>query len=228
MVGMTSASELRHLRPVKPLSFPASDPEWEMGESTRHSCLCTLLRLILRHELGDGHSVGSDQFVYFDARNARRKCAPDAFVKLGVPQALFDSWKVWERGAPELAVEILSPSESPEKLPWKEKMVRYHTIGVTEVISFDVEAAEGKRLRAWDRIENDLVEREVVDERTPCLTLALHWVIVPAVAASGETLEAALRLARDPGGRDLVLTAGEAAEARVAALRAELEAARAK
>ena len=196
-----------------------------MGESTRHSCLCTLLRLILRHDLGDGHSVGSDQFVYFDASNAGKKCAPDAFVKLGVPHSMFDSWKVWEHGAPELAVEILSPSGSPEKLSWKENVARYQAIGVRELVAFDVEAEGGVRLRAWDRIENDLVEREITGDKTPCLTLALHWVIVPAVAPSGQALEAALRLARDPEGRDLVPTAAEATEAE---LRTALEAARGK
>jgi Uma2 family endonuclease len=47
---------------------------------------------------------------------SRRRClAPDGFVKLGVPRDVLDSWKTWERGVPELCVEILSPSDSKEK-----------------------------------------------------------------------------------------------------------------
>jgi Uma2 family endonuclease len=205
----TSPSELRHLRRVKPLLFPASDPEWEMSESMRHGRLCDLLYHLIRHAVGDGNAVGNDLFLYFDASDPGRKCAPDVFVKLGVPHALVSSWKSWEGGAPELAVEILSPSDTEEKLTWKEKMARYHAIGVKEIASFNVDAKVGSRLRAWDRIEGDLIERKVKNETTPCLTLRAHWVIVPAIATSGEPLEAALRLARDTRGKRLLLTAAE-------------------
>jgi Uma2 family endonuclease len=219
---VTSPSELRHLRPVEPLSFPANDPEWEMGESIRHTCLCYLLHLVLRNALGDAHTAGIDNFVYWDASNPRRKCAPDGFVKLGVPHTQFDSWKVWEHGAPELAIEILSPSDHKEKLTWAEKMERYHALGVRELVAFDADAPPGKRLRAWDRMENDLVERAVEKETTPCLTLGLHWVVVPSKAPSGEDLAAALRLARDVEGRDLLLTSEEALRRENEALRAAL------
>jgi hypothetical protein len=193
--------------------------------------MCDLLYQVLRHAVGEQHSVGKDNFVYWDASKPRRKCAPDAFVKLGVPHALFDSWKTWEHGAPELAVEILSPSDSPEKLTWDQKMERYLALGVRELIAFHVESPEGSRLRAWDRLENDLVERLVEGETTPCLTLrGLHWVLAESRAPSGEELSVALRLARDPAGRELVPTVSEAriaaAEAELARLRAELAAAR--
>jgi hypothetical protein len=243
---MVSPADLRHLRPVKALPFPASDPEWEMSESKRHARMCELLYLVLRHALGDGHSVGSDQFVYFDASNPQRKCAPDAFVKLGVPDTLFDSWKVWERdrGTPDLCVEILSPSDTREKLTWEEKLERYFALGARELVAFDADAPVGARLRAWDRIDDDLVEREIVGESTPCATLGAHWVIVPSREPGGEDLPAALRLARDPRGAELVPTGPEAekaaaeadkaaaeadkaaAEAENARLRTELEAAR--
>jgi hypothetical protein len=93
---MAKASPLegiRHVRPARPLRFPSSDPELEMGQSLRHLRLCELLHRILRVAVGDTGSVGSDQFVYFDAQLPRRCLAPDGFVKLGVPQELFESWK---------------------------------------------------------------------------------------------------------------------------------------
>ncbi len=177
-----------------------------MGESRRHGRLCELLYQVLRQAVGAAHSVGKDNFVYFDASDPRKKCAPDAFVKLGVADVLFDSWKVWEHGAPELAVEILSPSDTPETLTWEEKMERYLALGVRELIALNTDAAVGTRLLAWDRIDNDLVPRVVDGETTPCLTLGLHWVVVESRAPSGEALTVALRLARDPAARELVLT----------------------
>ncbi len=183
----------------------------------------------------DGHSVGCDQFVYFDAGNPQRKCAPDAFVKLGVPDTLFESWKTWEhgRGTPEVCVEILSPSDTKEKLTWEEKMERYLAIGVPEVVAFNADAPPGARLRAWDRLADDLVEREVLSESTPCASLGLHWVIVAGRSSDGVELGPALRLARDPHGAALVPTLPEAeanasdaravaAEAEIARLRAML------
>ena len=39
-------------------------------------------------------------------------------LRFGEPDAPFDSWKVWERGAPHLAVEITSASDAEER-PWE-------------------------------------------------------------------------------------------------------------
>jgi hypothetical protein len=227
---MVTAAQLRHLRPVEAVHFPASDPEWEMGESVRHGQLCDLLYYVLTHALGEEHTAGHDQFVYFDAGDPRRKCAPDVFVKLGVAPVAFDSWKTWEQGTPELCVEILSPSDTKEKLGWEQKMKRYRAIGVAEVVSFDLDAPSGTRLRVWDRIDGDLVERLVENETTPCLTLGAYWVIVPSRGLATAEYPAALRLARDPAGRELLPTREEAvlagAQAEIERLRAELAAAR--
>ena len=114
--GVTSlrARSLQHVRPVVPLHFPESEPESErMGQSGRHYLMCKALYEILRAAAGDEHTVSCDAFVYFDAANPERKLAPDGAVKLGIPQHVFDSWKTWERGAPELAFEILSPATRP-------------------------------------------------------------------------------------------------------------------
>jgi len=225
---MVSPADLPHVRPVKPLLFPASDPEWEMGQSVMHKLLCDLLYHVLRGAVGDEHTVGCDNFVYFRTTDPSRKCAPDAFVKLDVKHGFFDSWKIWERhrGTPELCVEILSPSDTKEKLTWEEKIERYLDLGTPELIAFNVDAPLGHRLRAWDRIDDDLVERVVEGERTPCITLGLHWVIVASTAPSGEELPAALRLARDPFGADVIATISEAdravASARATAADAEI------
>ena len=175
-----------------------------MPESTRHGRLCELLYQILTHALGADHSVGKDNFVYFDASAPLRRLAPDAFVKLGVPQQDFSSWKTWQSGTPELCVEILSPSDTAEKLTFKEKLEGYRSLGAREVVVFDVDESEGKRLRVWDRIEEDLVERVVENDATPCLTLRAFWVI-----ASAKDLPAALRVADDPSGQELWLTGEE-------------------
>jgi hypothetical protein len=177
--------------------------------------------------LGGEHTVGSDQFVYWDASDAKRCLAPDVFVRMNQPQpAKLGSWKTWERSTLDLAVEIVSPNEG-DGVPWEEKLARYHQLGITELVRFDPEAPEGQRLRAWDRVEGDLVERAISDDRTPCLVLGLAWCVrmIPAPNRASEYL--GLRLIDDDG--HLLETQEEvesrraaAAEARVRELEAEL------
>ncbi|MCA9589009.1 MAG: Uma2 family endonuclease [Myxococcales bacterium] len=213
--------QLRYVRPITPVLFPESDPEWDLGQNTLHFDVCALLRRILLAAVGEHGTVGADQFLYFDASSPRRKCAPDAFVKLGPRVTRFPSWKTWEGGVPELCVEVQSPAEM-EKLTLEEKLARYHEIGVDEVLVYDPELPPGGRVRAWDRVEGDLVERVVEGERTPCVTLGLYWVLVRDDEIDGD----ALRLAEDAAGDRLVLTAGEARaeEARVRAEEARVRA----
>ena len=223
------ARSLQHVRPVVPLHFPESEPESErMGQSGRHYLMCKALYEILHAAAGDEHTVSCDAFVYFDAANPERKLAPDGAVKLGIPQHVFDSWKTWERGAPELAFEILSPSDSPERWTFEEKLQRYRALGVTELVVFHVDGEPGSRLRVWDRIDGDLVERTVTGEATPCLTLDAHLVVGPV-----DDLPACIRVAADPEGRELFPTEAEArrtaearlreAEKRIAELEIEIE-----
>ena len=111
-------------------------------------------------------------------------------------------------------MEILSPSDTKEKLSFPEKLRRYRAMGTRELVAFNADARVGSRLRAWDRIEDDLVERAVEGETTPCLTLGVHWVLAPG----GGDLTVALRLAKDANGREVLLTPEEAEhEARVEA-----------
>ncbi|HZF52079.1 MAG TPA: Uma2 family endonuclease, partial [Polyangiaceae bacterium] len=98
-----------------------------MPETKRHSALRSLLHLVLS-TLADWHSIGCDQFVYWDPTDPARCLAPDAFVHLGVPDSLFSSWKTWERGVPDLAVEITSDSDA-SALAWDVKLRRYQELG---------------------------------------------------------------------------------------------------
>jgi Uma2 family endonuclease len=195
------AASLAHLRVPVPLRFPESA---EMPEGTDHLILRTFLYQLVGHVLGPEHTVGSDQFLYWLPTNPRRCVAPDVLVKLGVAQHRFGSWKCWERGAPDLAVEIISPNEG-DGIEWDEKLARYAELGVQELLRFDPEEAAGQRLRAWDRIEGDFVERAVEGDGTPCVALALHWVVRPI-----DAVPVGLRLADDHG--SLVASRAEALE----------------
>jgi hypothetical protein len=212
-------TRLRHRRALRPLRFPEEEPEDErLGETSRHLVLRTALWQLIKLEFewtGAAHTVSSEQFVYFNARDPRRCCAPDVYVKLGVFVLDIPTWKAWERGAPELAVEITSPSDR-ERWSWDEKLERYHELGVRELVRFNPDAESGDRIHIRDRVEDDLVEREVEGDQTPSATLDLWWVV-------GRVAEyPALRLARDVAGNDLLQTPDE----RIAQLEGELVRAR--
>lgn len=216
--------ELRYVRAPEPLVFPEEE---EVPEGLPHLLVRTFLFQLLRFALGPSHSVGSDQFVYWIASDNKTRLAPDVFVRLNVPQAPFGSWQTWLKGGPpDLAVEIVSPNEgSEEALTWTEKFGRYRQLGVKELVRFDPEAPEGKRLRVWDLVRGDLVERVVVADRTLCLTLGLNWVATP-IEAQGERL-LGLRLIDDQGRwleteTEVALRGRTEAEARIRELEEEL------
>ena len=191
-----------------------------MPETTVHLVLRTFLFQLLRFALGDSCCVGSDQFIYWRASDPRTCLAPDAFVKLGVKNAHFDSWKTWEGGAPELGVELGSESE---RTTWEEKLARYQDRGVHELVRFDSEAA-GRRIRIWDRVDDDLVERSLDQESAESFVLERFWVVGDVEGIAG------LRLSEDAAGERLLPSPLEAetaraqeAERRVRELEAELK-----
>ncbi len=290
-VSTNRASALPHVRAAEPLHFPEQEPESErMGQGRRHYNLCKALYEMLCQACVPEHTVGADQFVYFDAANPKRCLAPDAFVTLGLPDHDFDSYLAWEEGTPELAFEVLTFSDSLEQLSgnrnpatrsgaageggdltvpalrapekrrffgaggrepsrdnkgknlaekhfrpdserwsFEEKLRRYRALGVRELVTFHVDAPSGERLRVWDRLDHDLVERVVEEDSTPCVTLGMTLLVGPV-----DAYPVGLRLARDAAGRDLVLTDREGrraeetvrrrAEERVAALERQLHA----
>ncbi len=216
------AERFRHRRAPNPIVFPI---EAEVPETKRHYVMRTALFLVLERELKGRASVGCDQFVYWNARDPRRCLAPDVFVRLGPGKTDFQTWKSWvEGGPPHLAIEIVSESDVPN-LRWEQKLERYHELGVTELVRFDADERAGERLRVWDRLQEDLVERVVDDDETASATLGMRLV----TTTLGE-YPIALRLARRTGG--LLLTPDEAlvdaerarsdAERRIAELEAEL------
>jgi hypothetical protein len=219
----SNAPQRRYLRAPVPVHFPESECVPETGEHLR---LRTALWSMIRSTLGDRAMVGSDQFLYWDPTDPRQCLAPDVLVWLGAPDRPFSSWKVWERGAPHLAVEIVSASDARDR-PWQRKLAAYHRAGVLELARFDAEDA-ARPLRLWDRVEGDLVERDISkSELERSDVLGLFWMVEPA-----EDLGLMLRLSRDPAGRERLLTdeearraeaeAHRAAEARIRELEAEL------
>lgn len=210
----------RYVRPPRPIHFPAFE---EMPETNRHLELRTALYQILKHELAARATIGSDQFVYYDPTTAKKKLAPDAFVRLGVPHEPFRVWKTWRSGAPEVAAEIVSDSHEGDE-DWGVKQERYRASGIAEVVRFDPDDEE-QPIRVWDHVDGDLVEREPPEDGVfECESLGLFWVAVPH-----PSFDRMLRLARDREGRDLLPTPEEAeARARQEEARARQEEARAR
>ena len=186
----------RYYEAPRPLHFPSEE---KVPEGKQHLKLRTALYQILELAFGSVHGIGSDQFVYWDATDPRRCLAPDAFVRLGGPNDVFRVWKVWERGAPHVAVEVISATE--RDVDQEAQLVRYRQMGVAELVRFDCDDDE-RPLRVWDRTDDDLVER-TLERRTSaeCRPLGIFWVVV-----DDPELGRALRPAHDPEGRELLPT----------------------
>ncbi len=224
--------ELRYVRAPEPLVFPEEE---EVPQGLPHMLVRTFLFQLLQFALGPAHSVGSDQFVYWIATDTKTRLAPDVFVRLNVPQTAFGSWQTWLCGGPpDLAVEIVSPNEGGvATLTWAEKFTRYRELGVKELVRFDPEAPEGERLRVWDLVRGDLVERVIGDDRTPCLTLGLDWAVcaidkhplgLRLIDDEGRWLETEMEVAAKRA--ETEAKARAAAEARVRELEEQLRRAR--
>jgi Uma2 family endonuclease len=206
----------RYLGPTTPVLFAE---EAEVPETQLHFELRILLYQLLCDHLGLEASIGSDQFIYYDAADPERCVSPDVFVQLQPASGKIRSWKTWERGAPDIAVEIVSKSDAPHVV-WTEKLQRYHALGVQEVVRFDPEGAAGEAtLRVWNRLQGVLLERE--PEAAPrSSVLDVRWVV-----AAGDGHAMALRITDARNSDALVPTrmeARQAAEARVRELEAEL------
>jgi Uma2 family endonuclease len=184
-------------RAPEPVHFPE---EGLVPESKRHLKLRTLLFQLLERRLAAIARIGSDQFVYWNASNPKRCLAPDVFLRRGGPDETFGSWKTWERGAPELAVEIASESEED----WDETLARYQELGVLELVRFEESAPVGARLRVWDRVQGDLVERALEVDAAESNVLGAFFVVAPA-----DDLPVSLRVAATADGGGLWATAEE-------------------
>lgn len=188
---MTTATTqaVEYLRAPVPVHFPEAEL---VPESKRHLEQRTALYQILTLAFQDQAAIGSEQFVYWDPTDPRKCLAPDVFVRLGAKDGPFRTWKVWERGAPDVAVEILSESDERDR-NWNDKLERYRRLGVRELVCFDPEA-EPPSLRVWVAVDGDLVERRVQDLTAPSHCLPGRWTV-----AEHPTLGSQLRLGRLEG-----------------------------
>ena len=205
--GAVTIGQVRYLRAPRPLHFPEHE---QVPETKWHLELKTLVYQFLKLAFADRAHIGCDQFVYWDAANPRVCLAPDAFLRFGGPDELFGSWKVWERGAPHVAVEIISDHDARDR-NWEAKLLHYRQLGVQELVRFDPDAPE-RKLQVWHRVENDLVEREASAEPMRSNVLPGYWLVV-----EDGRIGPSLRLSHDPQGRELFLTSSEADAKRIEA-----------
>lgn len=189
----------RYLRAPVPVHFPEEEC---MPESKRHLERRTLLYQVLHLAFADRAAIGCDQFVYWDPTDPKQCVAPDVFLRWGAPDDPFPSWKVWERGAPHVAIEVVSRTGNRDS-DWERQLGRYRRLGVTELIRFNANDPE-RPLRIWEAVEGDLIEREVVRASAPSQVLPGYWVL-----ADSEPFGPMLRLSHDPEGRDLYPTPAE-------------------
>ncbi len=173
----------------------------EMPETKRHLKLRTLLFEFLSLAFAEVAKVGSEQFVYWDPTDRRACLAPDAFVRFGSPDEDFESWNVWEHGAPHVAVEIIGNSD---RHVWAAKLERYRRMGVSELVAFDPEFPE-QPLRIWDFVGDGLLERKLPESWAKSLHLCGYWMPIE-LPGRGLTL----RLSHDDRGEHLFLTPTEA------------------
>lgn len=184
----------KYVREPVPVRFPEFA---EVPESKRHLKQRTLLYQMLDLAFADRAAVGSDQFVYWDPTDPSQCLAPDVFLRLGVADDDFASWKVWERGAPDVAVEIISQSDARDR-DWDDKLQKYRRLGVRELVRFDSEQ-DPASLRVWNAVDGDLVERTVDGFAAASECVPGYWIITDDAATGGSVL----RLARDADGREL-------------------------
>ncbi len=204
-----------YVRAPRPIDFPSEErPEDKVPETKRHLEARTTLYLLLK-EAFPGMAIGSEQFVYWDAGDPQKCLSPDVFLKRGSPDELFDTWKIWERGAPDLALEVVSAFDRRD-VNWADKLQRYQASGISELVRFD--AAARQPLRVWDRVDGELVERAASSPSLhECVSLGLWWATIQTEYGL------ILRLAHDPAGASLLLTPEEKLQAEVKA-RAAVEA----
>jgi Uma2 family endonuclease len=193
--------------------------EAKVPETQVHFELRVLLYQLLCDHLELDAIVGSDQFVYYDAGDPSRCVTPDVYVQLKPSAGKIRSWKTWERGSPDVGVEIVSPSDAPQ-LPWSEKLRRYQSLGVHELVRFHPEARPGEpMLRIWDRVEGGLLERDLKEGPCHSSVLDVRWVVTGA-----DDHAQALRITQSSSSDALVPTRKEARQAEAEARRAGAEA----
>ena len=212
--------DLKYRAKPKPLAFLADQRE---AESRSHCEMRTVLFQATKTALADRAAIGSAQSIFWNAASPTCRVVPDLFIRMGASDSVFDSWRTWDHGAPDVAVEILSNTDGTE-LSWSQKLRAYHELGIEELVRFDP-IAPTDSLRIWDRVQEDLLERDLDGKtRAESVVLGLFWVV-----RTDPLLGPTLRLAKDDSGRRLFPTPTEwetqkriEAEARVRELEEKL------
>jgi Uma2 family endonuclease len=206
----------RYIEAGLPLVFPVEE---QVPETELHLELRVLLYQLLKDYLNTSATVGSDQFIYFNAADPKQVLAPDVYVCTRPQPDLIQAWKVWERGTPEVAVEVVSSSDSRDSA-WSAKLARYNALGVQELVRFNPEGTLDNCLQIWDRVEGRLLQRQSpIGVVQPSLVLGLYWVLAPA-----EQHSLALRIATSEAIESLVPTRIERAALEAQARQLEAQA----
>lgn len=111
-----------------------------MAETPTHGRNLTNLIGVLRTWFADDPQVyvSGNNLMYYVPGDKNRHVAPDVFVVKGIPKdKQRDYYLVWEEGfAPQLIIEITSPSTKKEDLETKYRLYR-DTLRVQEYFLFD-------------------------------------------------------------------------------------------
>ena len=206
----------------EPVDYPVAE---QMPDSRTHSKT--------RRELEEGATrhlasrgvrafASSDQFVYWVKGEPTISAAPDVYVVLGAdPELLPKIWKTWERGVPDLVIEVVSGQRPKDYSGAPQK---YGEMGVQELIVFDPQESRGRvRWQLFRRIDGGLLRVEAHDGDRVWSSILQAWLVLARHADGTATA----RVATGTLGEHLVPIDRELAEARGQALEAkdaELEA----
>lgn len=167
--------------------YPESDGK-PLGENTLQFDYIVLIKenleILYRNSLNV--FVAGDLFWYPVQRDARIYTAPDVMVVFGRPKGKRGSYKQWEEDgiAPQIAFEIISPSNSDSELDTKRKF--YQLYGVQEYYEYGPEKGI---LRGWQRQNDQLVS----------ISSMQNWVS-PLLGIRFELQDSVLKL-YDPNGQ---------------------------
>ena len=229
------------------VDYPTGDGKPVAETPIHRDNLLGLIEVLRHHFAGEEDVyVSGNMIVYYDRGQKRRHVSPDVLVAR-VPNKPRDAYFVWLEGrAPDLVIEITSPSTRDEDL--EDKMRLYEsTLRVPEYFLFDPkEEYLTPSLQGRQLIGGHYVPIEPQDGRLPSRVLGLHlerdgtdlrlydpargaWVPTPreaeaAAEAARQRAEQDRRRAEEENRR--LAEALRQSEAEVARLRRELDALR--
>ncbi len=117
--------------------------------------------------------IASDLLWYPVEGDPKTTRAPDLMIAFDRPKGERLSYRQWEEDdvAPQIALEVLSPSNRGEEL--KRKHAFYQTYGVEEYYVYDPDTDE---LRIWIRVDDVLTPvRDVLKFVSPRLGIRFHF-----------------------------------------------------